>query len=692
MKILRDIRPPLGHDRLQKLVSNSPSGSSSMTFTALTGLSTSSLGKSDALYGMQKTEQPQNGPIDEISSKQQDLQNIPSDGGEQDREFVEPCEPDKQLPPNEGNVKLNGDKLLTSIKPRCGMIKHEHEKYIDIPSESKDPDLGSSVDTRANPHVGFMLQTEDICMANMQETSALSSETPSSLCHQSQPAKSFSDDQNILTLVNQTGSSNEPHGRVCAENADCISNYNNDTAGEAARSKVQNDSAGSKDGSRKSHVEDEESPVHDDNLAISGPMDGKNAVGKFIVGSESLGCQNMDHCLSDTWESLIGSQGSYTDLQLRNDAQLSEKTSDLNEELPLLEDDGRSKGVTATTDSENPCASLSGVVFCKMEMEAGHSMSLLTAVKDEIGPEIGYLAEHENVEESQCHLLDQKISQDISSPTTGTEVHCFDETLTGYFKGKPNSDNRNMTIVQPQTVGSGVGDADCYQTPVEDEYTDLADGEVIDAYGTSLKMKFEQQDPSYDILLSNSAATDEIVTASDLVEQSDDHPDLQDCLFLDDHPTKKGLFVDDNLFHESNEKNSDNGGCESELTRRIEPLSAEPDPYGGPDVVDKKAEKNYAQNVLLSDVMIHDDKASNLNTKLEVGVSLGMTDEKILESPTAAYGKEAYPSSEAISLESSRSHVEVDLPLDHCAPDVQLQYHSESTSHPTEQEEATVPQ
>lgn len=703
MKIVQDIRPPFSHDRLQQLVSNSPSGSSNTAFPALTGHSTSShdMLESDAgLYGMHKTDpKPRNCLIDDISNNQQNMQNIPSVVGKQDADIVEPCEPNKQLPSDEGNMKLNEDKSLLSMKTCGQQIKDEDEKDIDIPSESRDADIGRRVHIRANSHGGFMLQNEDISMANTEEPFMLSSETHSSFSQHSYSANaSFSDYQNISTSANQTGASDELHKCVCAENADCISDNKEDNASKSEGSQVQDYSAGSKDGSRKSHVEDAENVVHDSNLTISGPVEGnkfvassKDVAGSFIEETDSLACQKMDHSLSATMETLIGSQDSYTDLHWRKDAQHCDKTNVLDKELPFMVNDGQSKAATTAAGFVNPRASLSGVVFSKWKSEADHSTSLLaSAVKDENGPQKGDLTEHENLEENQFRPLVQKVCQDISSPTFETYGQCSVEILTSNFKGEPSPNNKNMTIFQPQMVGSVVGDTDSYQTPVEGEYGDLADGEVDDANNTRQKMEFIQENISHSSFLSNSAAMDESVTASDLVEQLGDHPDLQHCSVVDDLPIDNGLSAQvDNSFYESHNKSLDNNGCESELAMRTKALGAELDRHGGPDVVDEKAGKHDEQNIY---VMIHDCNESHVNTKLEVGASLQMVDEKIIESPTVADGKETYPLSEAIHLESSRSYVEADLPLDHYTPNVQLQHHSESTSHLTGLKEGTLPQ
>ncbi|KAK4765092.1 hypothetical protein SAY86_026182 [Trapa natans] len=433
----------------------------------------------------------------------------------------------------------------------------------------------------------------------------------------------FNDNYNIWTMENQTEASDELCKCVCAENADCISENYIDTMCKSDGSQAQDYSVGLKVGMAKSDVEDAVNPDHDIRLTISSPMEGSKLA---------------------------------------------------------------SKGETTEAGFVNLRDSLSGAIFSTWELEADHSMYVLasTLEVENHSQRVDNLIEHKDVEKNQFHPLVQKICQDVLSPTLGTNGQCSDDILTGNFKGESSPGNKCMLIIKPQIVGSDVGDTDNYQTLVEGEYADPAGGEIDGANDMKRKMVFVQESTSNNNFLSNCTAKDEPVTTGDLVEQLGNHLDLQDCSVLNDLSIDKGEHVQDgNSFHESHEKYFDSNPCDSELAMHIIPRGAEPDPSGGPDIVDGEAEKHDAQNT-------HDGKGSHLSNKLEVGDSPHMIDEKIIEPPTAAHDKETYPLSEAIHSESIGSYVEADPPLEQYNFNIQLHYHSKSTSHPATLGEGTL--
>ncbi|KAK4760609.1 hypothetical protein SAY87_005502 [Trapa incisa] len=694
VKILQDKRTPVVHDRPQHLVSNSPSGNSSMAFPALTDFSTSSHEKLE-FYSMRETESRlYNCPTDGNSNIGQTMQNS-SDGGGQDIEILEPCEANKQLSWDERNLKLDEDKSLLSLGS-CGQkIKDGDKQLIDILGESRDADRRDH--TQANTHGGIVLHNGDISMANAEETFMLSSEIDISFSDQPHSANaSFND---ISTLANQNKATGEPHKCVCAEKVGFISENKVDIMCKSDGSQVQDYSVGLKVGMEKSDVEDAANSVHDDSLTISGPVEdnklvgnSKDVAGNYIEETDSLACQNMDHSLSSKREYLIESQDSYTDLHLRNDARLCDNTNDSNKELPIVVNDYQSKIATTEAGFVNLPASLPGAIFSTWKLEADHSMYVpASALEDENHPQIGNLIEHKDVEQNQFHPLVQKIFQVVSLPTFGANGQCSNETLTGNFKGVPGPDNKNMPIIQPQIIGSDTRDTNNYQTLVEDEHTDLAGGELDDANDMGQKMNFVQESTSHNSFFSNCTAKCELVIASDLVEQLGDHPDLQDCSVSNDIPIdKEQPLHNDNSFHESHVKCFDNNGRNSELAANIMLGGAEPDLHGNPDIVNRKTEQHGAQNIL-SDVMINDGIGSHLSTQLEVGESPRLIDEKIIESPIVDHDKETHPLTEVIHLESSSSYEEADPTLEDYNFNVQLQHHSESTSHPTTLSEGTLP-
>ncbi|PKI54937.1 hypothetical protein CRG98_024670 [Punica granatum] len=727
LKNAHDIWPPQGNNQVQQLVNDHLSGNPRKGFHAANSLGTSHEKQelNVGSYSMKsKDPKPQNGLTDEISSNQQDMHDIHRDVGEKVAKLVESCEPQKQLPldnklsdvsfeardkdvdrrADDGEVKLSEKKSPLSTEPSGQLSIEEDNKLSNISSEEKDEDVGRRVDFQKYCHDGIVLQTEDVSMANMEEHSISSNETHGRFFSRYQSAKAiFSDDQNTTTGVNQNESFDQLQTCGGAENADSAANCKEDTACEAeiscgtsvgkSKENADNDSAGSQDGSRISHADDAENPLQDENLTISCPSEGnkfvtssKDVAGNVTKEPETLGCQNVHHSLSASMQPLIGSQDSYTDdVHVRNDIQLCEGANDLDEELLLRVSEGQSIGATMATDSDSSHACLLDT-FSKTKMAAEYSISLLpSSVKNEDGLQIGDLTEHEHVEGNQ------NIYQDISSPTSGTNELCFDETLIGYSKEERDSDKRNMTIVRPETVDSGLMETDNFRTPLEGQYAGLVERGVNGANVMSLQMEVEQPNPSDNSSLSDSAAKNESVAASDLVEQSGEHPHPQHCLVEDDLPLDKGVSADHNSSHKPYEKSLDNGSCESKDTKCISFVGAEPDHYSALDVVDEKAENDNLED-LLSDFVVHENNPSHLSTTPEVDASLGVIEEGILWSQAIANGKETCPLTRPDDLKSSKSHVEVDLLLDHSNPNSRLQHHSESTIHSTEHSDGTLPQ